>query len=279
MDIHLESFEKLVKQEYSYDTELSISAADSDTAGAVRYTHEIDKLADHPEVRAVRIFGLDQDTFEYFISRYGKQLHYIHFFRNKSVEDWSLLGTLPDLKCVNWYCNQKISKLWDMSGNYSLKALNISDFSKLHSIEGIGKAPALEWFEFGDTIWSTSEIDSLKPLENTGIRRINVSVKKIGDMDISCLKNMKRLEVFDCPANLFTTEEIAGLVAECPHLEGYALKPYITFMGYSEESRKSDVPSVIITGKRKPAFPIEGNEKRLEKYVSQFNSLVEKYRS
>lgn len=275
----MENFEELVKQEYSHDTEFSISAADSDTSGAVRYTHEIDKLADHPEVKAVRIFGLDQDTFEYFISRYGKQLHYIHFFRNRSVEDWSLLGTLPDLRCVNWYYNQKISKLWDMSGNYSLKALNISDFSKLHSIEGIEKAPALEWFEFGDTMWSTSEIDSLKPLENTGIRRINFPVKKIGDTDISFLKNMKKLEVFDFPANLFTTEEIARLVAEYPHLEGYALKPYITFMGYSEESRKADVPSVIITGKRKPAFPIEGNEKKLGKYVSQFNSLVEKYRS
>lgn len=287
MDVHVDYFHELIKQEWGYscyknefdDAQLDIKAANSDVAGSIRYISDIDKLADHPEVKSVRIFALDQDTFEYFINKYGRQLRYIHFYSNKSVEDWSLLGTLPDLECVNWFHNQKIDRLWDMSRNYSLKALKISDFSKLHSISGIEKAPALEWVEFGDAIWRTSEIESLKPLENTGIRRINFSGKKISDMDVSCIPNMKKLEVFDCPTNLFTTEEIAWIVAKCPGLEGYALRPYLDYMIYNEKTHKADIPGVMIIGKRKPTFAIEGNEKKLEKYVSQFDSLVDKYRT
>ena len=59
---------------------------------------EIDVLAEHPEAEAVRISGLRQDTFEYFIQTYGQRLRAIHFFKNKLVEDWSLLGTLPKLE-------------------------------------------------------------------------------------------------------------------------------------------------------------------------------------
>ena len=41
------------------------------------------------------------------------------FFKNKGVEDWSLLGTLPELEGLYWFHNQKITKFWDMSRNCS----------------------------------------------------------------------------------------------------------------------------------------------------------------
>lgn len=273
MDIHVYDFDDLAKQEW--DSPLEIKAADADVSGGKIDIEEIDRVADHPEAKSVCIFGLRQDTFEYFIRTYGRQFRYIRFFKNKSVEDWSLLGTLPELEGLYWFHNQKITKLWDMSKNYALKAVELSDFTKLHDLSGIEKAPALEWFGFGDAVWSTSEIESLRPFLNTGIRRISFSGKTIRDMDISFIPQMKSLEVFDFPTNLFTMEEVAELVGKRPDLEGYSLKPYIETKLFNEETRKADKPGVVLVGKRKPVLAVEGNEKRIASHVSKFNKIVE----
>lgn len=287
MNIRAENFDELVKQEWNYPvldgnkcgTQLSVCAADADVAGAVRFTDDIDRIKDFPDAGSVSVFGLDQETFEYFIKNFGKQFRYIRFFRNKCVEDWSLLGTLPDLECVYWYVNQKISRLWDMSNNKALKAVVLDDFTKLHDISGIEKAPSLEWFGIGNAVWNAAEIDSLRPFVGTDIRRIDFFGKKIRDMDISFIPQLKKLEVFGFPTNLFTTEEVAWLKAKCPGLGGYSMKPYIEFETFNEETKKTDVPAVIITGKRKPWLIVEGNEKKIEDFVRKFDLLVEKYRN
>ena len=276
MDIHAYDFDDLAKREW--DSPLEIKAADADVSGGKIDIEAIDRIADHPEAKSVCIFGLRQDTFEYFIKTYGRQFRYIRFFKNKSVEDWSLLGTLPELEGLYWFHNQKITKLWDMSKNYALKAVELSDFTKLHDLSGIEKAPALEWFGFGDAVWSTSEIESLRPFLNTNIRRISFSGKTIRDMDISFIPQMKSLEVFDFPTNLFTMEEVAELVGKRPDLEGYSLKPYIETKLFNEETRKADKPGVVLVGKRKPVLAIEGNEKRIASHVSKFNKIVEEKR-
>ena len=283
MNVHVPDFDDLAKQEWDYPvidkdsrgTQLDIKAADADVSGGKINMEEIDRIADHPEAKSVSIFGLRQDTFEYFIKTYGRQFRYIRFFKNKAVEDWSLLETLPELEGLYWFHNQKITKLWDMSKNYALKAVELSDFTKLHDLSGIEKAPALEWFGFGDAVWSTSEIESLRPFINTNIRRISFTGKTIRDMDISFIPQMKSLEVFDFPTNLFTMEEVAQLVGRCPNLEGYSLRPYIETQLFNEETRKADKPGVLLVGKRKPVLAVEGNEKRIADHVAKFNKIAE----
>ena len=277
MNVHVPDFDDLVKQEWDYPV-IDIKAADADVSGGKISIEEIDRIADHPEAKSVSIFGLRQDTFEYFIKTYGHQFRYIRFFKNKSVEDWSLLETLPELEGLYWFHNQKITKLWDMSKNYALKAVELSDFTKLHDLSGIEKAPALEWFGFGDAVWSTSEIESLRPFINTNIRRISFTGKTIRDMDISFIPQIKSLEVFDFPTNLFAMEEVARLVGSCPNLEGYSLKPYIETQLFNEETRKTDKPGVVLVGKRKPVLAVEGNETRIANHVSKFNKIVEQFR-
>ena len=287
MNVHVKDFAELVKQEWNYpvyhndrrnNTQLVLKAADADVSGGKIKTSDIDILADYPDVKSVTVFGLSQDTFEYFIKTYGRQLRYISFFKNKSVEDWSLLGELPELEGLYWFHNQKIAKMWDMSRNYALKAAALDDFTKLHDLSGVEKAPSLEWFGFGDAVWSTSEIDSLKPFRGTKIRRLVFSGKKIRDMDISFIPDLKELEVFDFPSNLFTTEEVAWLAAKCPNLKGYSLKPYIEYKTFDERTKKTDVPAVIIVGRRKPSLVVEGNEERIAAYAAKFNRLAEKFR-
>ena len=274
MNVHGKDFNELISRELNYPgcdnfhgTQLVLKARDADVSGGKIRVGELDKLKDYPDIKSVTVFGLTQETFEYFVKTYGAQFRYINFFKNKSVEDWSLLGTLPELEYVYWFHNQKITKLWDMSKNLSLKAVELDDFTKLHDISGIEKAPSLEWFGIGNTMWRTLEIDSLKPLADTAVKRINFWGKCIRDMDISFLPDMKQLEVFDFPFNHFTTEQVAWIVAKCPKLEGYSLRPYVEYKMYNEQTRQQDIPAAIIVGKRMPTIPFEGNEKKIEKYI------------
>lgn len=282
MDIHAYNFDSLAEKEWKYPkidedargTQLLIKAA-----GGKLCKDEIDRIAEHPDAKSVSIGGLRQDTFEYFIRTYSCQFRYISIFDGALIEDWSLLETLPELEALYWFSNQKITKLWDMSKNCSLKALELSDFTKLHDLSGVEKAPALEWFGFGDAVWRTSEIESLRPLKDTNIRRLSFSGKTIRDMDISFIPQMKSLEVFDFPANLFAMEEVAWLAGKCPDLEGYALRPYIETMVYNPETYKADIPGVLLVGKRKPTIAIAGNEKRIANHVAKFNKIAEQARN
>ena len=44
-----------------------------DVGGGKLTREEIDRLAAYPQLDTIRISGLRQDTFEYFIAKYGKQ--------------------------------------------------------------------------------------------------------------------------------------------------------------------------------------------------------------
>lgn len=277
------SFDTFINGTFDYDsvrqthTGLWLREEKMDIGGGKIRVDDIDQLKNFPNADIVTISGLQQDTFEYFIKTYGMQFKAIRFFKNKLVEDWSLLGTLPNLKYVHFFLNQRIEALWDMSGNKSLVGLCIEDFSRLHSINGIHTAPALKDFRIGNAIWNRMTLDSLMPLENTNIERLGFYGKTVVENDLSFLATMQCLKVFDFPTNIFSTEQVAWITANFPHIEGFALKAKRDCSLL--DSSMHPVPGVIIIGKRKPSFIIQGNEKRIEKYVLSFETLKEKYKN
>ena len=80
--------------------------------------------------------------------------------------------------------------------------------------------------------------------------------------------------MFDFPSNLFTTEDIAKLVAKSPHLVGFSLKPCITF-----KRDDTSLKDVLICGKRKPFLFSAADAVKIEKYVAEFNNLVIFYKN
>ncbi|MBO5879490.1 MAG: hypothetical protein J6Q68_02945 [Clostridia bacterium] len=238
---------------------------------------DIDKLKLYPDAEVVTISGLQQDTFEYFINTYGKQLKAIRFFKNKFVEDLSLLGTLPQLEYVHFFYNQRVTALWNMTENTSLTALCIEDFSRLVSIQSIETAPVLKEFRIGNAIWSTMKIDSLMPLSNTNIERLSFSGRAIKDNDLSFLEALPSLKTFDFAINMFTTEQVAWIAANYPLMEGYAIKAKVDCMLFESNENSVDVPKAMIVGKRKPTLKVAGNEEKIQKYVESFEKLKQKY--
>ncbi len=278
------SFRSFVDGSFDYDkttethTCLHLREEKADIGGGRIKTSDIDVLKNYPDVDTVTVSGLDQETFEYFILNYGKQLKAIRFFKNKRIEDLILLGTLPQLEYLYFFANQKVTKLWDMSNNTSLTGLGIEDFSKLSSIAGIETAPILKHFEIGNAIWNTSEIESFMPLANTNIEYLSFTGKKIADNDFSFLSDMLELKEFDFALNLLTTEQVAWIVANFPNLKGFALRARYDCELYKSNDDLRKVPATIIVGKRKPSLKIEGNEERIKNYELKFEALVKEYK-
>lgn len=278
------SFESFINGDFDYDrttkthSGIWLREEKMDIGGGKITVADIDELKLYPDAEVVTISGLRQDTFEYFITTYGKQLKAIRFFKNKFVEDLSLLATLPQLEYVYFFANQRVTNLWDMTKNTSLTGLGISDFSRLTSIKGVETAPALKEFEIGNAIWSKMVIDSLMPLINTKIERLSFTGRAIEDNDLSFLETLSELKVFDFATNMFTTEQIAWITANFPQIEGYALKAKVDSMFFDSNENLVDVPHAIIVGKRKPILKVKGNEVKIQKYVDSFEKLKEKYK-
>lgn len=70
---------------------------------------------------------------------------------------------------------------------------------------------------------------------------------------------------------MFTTEEIAYMCAKYPHIHGVSLCAYNTI--------DASINDVRVCGYRKPGLNLPEGQKRLDKYIEAFNSLVEKYKS
>lgn len=194
-------------------------------------------------------------------------------FLNKFIEDLSLLATLPQLEYLSFFANKKVTTLWDMSENKSLTALCIEDFTKLTSIKGVETAPALKELIIGNAIYSRMVIDSFMPLESTKIEKLSFIGQKILDNDLSFLERMPNLKEFHFATNLFSTEQVAWIVANYPMLEGDALKAKIDF--YFSDS-KDDLRSIIV-GKRKPTLKGKENEEKIQNYVNNFDKLKKQY--
>ena len=153
MRITVDNFNQFIDNSYDFDGQgIWIKPFDMDVSGGKITKEEIDELDQYETIEILIITGLRQDTFEYFIKKYGYKVKTIHFFKNKLVEDWSLLQSLPQLEFIYWFHNQRITKLWDMSNNDKLKGLCLEDFTRLNDLSGIEKAKNLEIFSMGDAV-------------------------------------------------------------------------------------------------------------------------------
>ncbi len=242
--------------------------------GEISY-EDIDIIADYPNAKSIIISGLKQDTFDYFVKKYGNQFEAISFWKNKSVRDLSSLAELNRVKYINYYHNQMASGLWDMSNNRELVGLSIMDFTKMRSISQIETANSLLCFRLGNEVYDKMEIDSFKPLTKTNITHFTWLGKKLLDGDYKCLAHSK-IKVLDINPTSFTMNELAELLSHFPEsLEGSITKPYV--IGRVVYKDKMTVYYNLCKGKKKC---VEGvDDDRLRKYLKEFDQLREEYRA
>lgn len=221
----------------------------------------------------LEICGMNQESLEYFVQHYGKTYRYLSFFKCQLIKDFSPLEDLENLEEVSLYWNIRADKLWNFSKNLSLRTISISDAKKLTLKPDLLKTSSvMETVFFSGSIFDNYPMESLECFaEMPVLKHLWLNNIRLNNKSLNALKAMPKLERFDFDAGMLTTEEIAWIVAKYPELSGKCLCAY-----NKEDAMLNDVR---ICGFRKPGLDLPQHQKRLDKYVAQFNALVEQYKS
>lgn len=225
----------------------------------------------HPEI--LEICGMNQASLEYFVRHYGKTYRYLSFFKCQLIQDFSPLEDLTKLEEVSLYWNIRADKLWNMEHNTSLRSIGISDAKRMTL-----KPDLLKTSKVMENVFLSGSIFNNYPMESLdcfagmpALKHLWLNNIRLNDKNMDVLKTLPALERFDFDAGMLTTEEIAWIVAKYPELSGKCLCAY-----NKEDAMLNDVR---VCGFRKPGLDLPQHQKRLDKYVAQFNELVEKYRN
>lgn len=234
---------------------------------------DVDYEMQFPKNREMlEICGITQEGFEHFCRKYGQTYRHISLFKCQLLHDLSPLGELPKLEYVDIYWNIRSEKLWDMSRNVSLRALHISDCKKMTWDPSLlATAPALEDVGFSGIAFGTYPMKSLEVFAKIPTLR-NVCLTRIRpeDRTATFLDTAKELETYEFDPGMYTTEEIARMVARRPDVGGNFFRAYGQSFGSNTYVR--------VSGYRKPELHLPEQQAWLDKYVARFNALVEKYR-
>ena len=225
----------------------------------------------HPEI--LEICGMNQQSLEYFVQHYGKSYRYLSFFKCQLIQDFSPLEDLDNLEEISLYWNIRADKLWDFNKNASLRTISISDAKKMTlNPELLKTSNVLETVCFSGSIFNNYPMESLECFAGMpALKHLWLNNIRLNNKSLDALKSMPALERFDFDAGMFTTEEIAWIVAKYPDLSGKCLCAY-----NKEDAFLNDVR---VCGFRKPGLDLPQHQKRLDKYIAQFNALVEKYKN
>lgn len=241
--------------------------------GCISY-EEIDSIKENAKAQSIIISGLKQDTFDYFVEKYGDQFEVISFWKNKSVQDLSILAKLKRVKYISYFYNQNASELWDMSHNDNLRGLSVMDFRQLHSISCIASSKCLEYFRIGDSVYPNMSIDSLEPIAMTSVSHFEWMGKEVKRNDFKCLAKGK-IKKLDISPTIFTMNELAELLSCFPDtLEGSITIPYITTGIMNREGFEEHY--LLCKGKKRCTKGVD--DKRFYKYLDDFSKLLLKYR-
>ena len=173
----------------AYDAEQTIAFSNNQSVSE----SDIDKeMQSHLGVSAVQVSNLNQNEFDYFVSKYADAYESIYFFQNTKVIDLSALSKLKNVKYLLFY-NVRAASLWDMRQNDSLKGIMISDSKKmLYDLEQLQYAPNIEELLLFSSMFSKYPVKTIAPLK-------------------ACLKLKRLFIVFNTEDKSFIPEEFCFL--------------------------------------------------------------------
>lgn len=125
-----------------------------------------EEMKSHVGVSSVRVSGLTQKEFDYFIENYGDNFDSIYFMHNTKVKNLSALSHLKKVQYLLFF-NIRSDSLWDMRKNKSLKGIMISESRKmLYDLEQLQYAPNLEELLLFSSTFNKYPVKTILPLKN-----------------------------------------------------------------------------------------------------------------
>ena len=232
-------------------------------------------FANHPDTEVVALCDMNQESLEHFIRNYGNTYRYLHFFHCQLIQDFSPLEDLEKLEAVSISWNIRAKNLWNFSKNSSLRMLRVSDAKQITlSPSLLSTSPTLEHICFHGSMFNNTPMESLDIFgQIPNLKSLQLSNIRLMNHSLDFLQQARNLSEFHFDAGMFTTEEIAWMVAKYPHLTGRCLK------ACSYENYDAPLNDVRICGFRKPSLDLPQHQKRLDKYITEFDALVDKFKS
>lgn len=258
---------------------IDVSLLQEELSGGKISIEEIDSLKIYRQINRLAISGLNQETFEYLIHKYGSNFTRLKLFKNPKINDFSPIETLKHLIEIDIFWNQKAENLWDFEKNNGLEKIILSDIKKLSDLNDFSNNKTLKYIEINPGFTGTLTINTLKPLTTCQkLDELHISMNKLLDNDISPLSEIASLKKLYLPTNFFTTEQVAWLKAKCENkfncdLFDGVVKLNLRYFGSDEYP-----PDTIIVGKRKPCLNSIKDKNKIEKYLKEFENMVDKYK-
>lgn len=239
-------------------------------------TKEVDILQDAPGIKKIRIIGLNQELFDYFINNYAQNYESIFLHQCPRIHDWSAFESLPEIKSIRIYWNQKATSFWNFSKNPQLTRFQFEDVLKISKLDELAEAKSLIELDFGNAIHSKFILKSLRPIKNlVNLKVLSFNFKKIEDDSFLILAEMPNLEKINFPIGKFTTEEVAWLKAR---LKGKAKEEMYDATIQTkpiESGTKNKTLDTFIVGKGKPWLSSQDDAQRIQKYVDNYKKMVQ----
>lgn len=181
--------------------------------GGIISNQQIDEIEKYPRINKIQISGLNNDTLQYFVSKYGNQFRRIYLFKNPKISNLEPLSKLSNVEELEFYWNQKATQLWDMSKNHKMETLKLYDFKKELDVSLISTSKNLLHLYFGNMVpHGKTVINSTKPLAQLiQLTKLHLGVDKIVDNDYTVFEKMKNLEYLFVPANFYKLDVFAWL--------------------------------------------------------------------
>lgn len=217
----------------------------------------------------LEICGMNQSGLERFVEKYGQTYRRLSFFHCPYISDFSPLEDLKKLEMVGIDWNKRAERLWDMSKNPELWSFLCLDAKKMvYSPDALKTSKKLRNVKICGPIFGTHPIRSLECFSDIPtLEKLVLNFVKLENRSTAFLSTLPALTQFEFDPGMFTTEEIARMVAQYPNLRGEYLGAYaVTFLD-----------EVRVSGFRKPTLTLPKDQKRLEKYTAAFKELVEQY--
>lgn len=231
-------------------------------------TKNIDRLKFFSKLQILWVNGLTQVQFNTIIGQVNPKLMCLY---NVKAKDLLLLDTLTNLETLRIEWNTKTESLWDLSGNTSLKHLDIVDFKKLTDFSPLQKCTWLESLGLEGGVWNTIQPDTLMPLAYLkNLRYLDLINIKVKDESLEPIGHLRKLEILRI-SNQFPTEEYARLSVFLPNTECSHFRAYIKLQSAIDDK------DVLVVGKRKPYLNSQTDSKKLQKYEQQFKDFQQKY--
>ena len=223
------------------------------------------KLIDHPAMRALWCFGVDDKRLAVISRCESLEALYIEEARVRDLAPLAALRRL-DVLCVDGAT--KVDSLAWLSRISPLSQLRLQHFPLVSTLAPVVAQPGIRALEVSGSMWARMKVDSFRPLSGLpGLRLLYLTNIAALDGSIQPLADLEQLRELHI-AGFYEWQEFARLAGLRPDIVCSWFQPFVEFA--HQKCDKCGGNLVMLTGKRQPSLCPSCHSDRIQRHVDRF---------